>query len=113
MDSMFETSGSCLTIHLPKELDHPVSDEIRKGSDRIMGNTYIKTILFDFADTKFMDSSGIGMIMGRYRALGMRGNCICAAHVSPYIDKLLRLSGVRKFMEIIGDGKGETYGKHQ
>lgn len=113
MGSMFETSGNCLTIHLPKELDHPVSDEIRKESDRIMGERYIKTILFDFASTKFMDSSGIGLIMGRYRALGMRTKCICAVNVSAYIDKLLRLSGVHKFMEISEEGKGENYGKYQ
>lgn len=47
-----------------------------------------------------MDSSGIGMIMGRYRAMGMRGNCIRVTGVSVYIEKLLHLSGVYKFVEI-------------
>ncbi|MDC7289478.1 anti-sigma factor antagonist [Blautia schinkii] len=100
MEPIFETEGTCLTILLPGELDHPVSDQIRRESDRIMGKLYIKTIIFDFARTTFMDSSGIGLIMGRYRALGMRGDCIRAIHVNSHIDKLLRLSGVHKFMEI-------------
>ena len=72
MTSGFEKSGTVLTVHLPAELDHPVSDEIRRDSDRIIGHNYIKNMIFDFSETVFMDSSGIGLLMGRYRALGMR-----------------------------------------
>ncbi|MDD7218407.1 MAG: STAS domain-containing protein [Clostridia bacterium] len=100
MDSVFEIQGNCLIVHLPAEVDHPVSDYIRRESDSIMRKKYIKTMIFDFTCTKFMDSSGIGLIMGRYRALGMRGDCIRATGVSAYIEKLLHLSGVYKFMEI-------------
>lgn len=100
MNPLFETEGSCLTIRLPRELDHPVSDAIRRESDRIMGRQFIGTIVFDFTETVFMDSSGIGLIMGRYRALGMRGGCVRAVSVSSYIEKLLRLSGLHRYMEI-------------
>ena len=72
MTSGFEKSGTVLTVHLPAELDHPASELIRRESDRIMGKIYIRTICFDFGNTVFMDSSGVGLIMGRYRALGMR-----------------------------------------
>lgn len=100
MEPMFETEGTCMTILLPGELDHPASDKIRRESDRIMEKIYIKTIVFDFARTTFMDSSGIGLLMGRYRALGMSRGCIRAIHVNRYIEKLLHLSGVHKFLEI-------------
>ena len=70
MTSGFEKSGTVLTVHLPAELDHPASELIRRESDRIMGKIYIRTICFDFGNTVFMDSSGVGLIMGRYRALG-------------------------------------------
>lgn len=102
MEPEFETEGTCLTIRLPGELDHPASEHIRRESDRIMGKIYIRSIVFDFSRTTFMDSSGIGLIMGRYRALGMGKGCIRAIHVSAYIHKLLRLSGVHKFVEIAG-----------
>lgn len=98
MEAAFYIQGASLTVRLPKELDHPVSEQIRKETDRIMGQTYIKTIIFDFEETTFMDSSGIGLLMGRYRALGMRKGCIKAVHVSNYVDKLLHLSGVHKFI---------------
>ena len=100
MKSVFEVQGNCLTVHLPEEVDHPVSEDIRKESDNIMRKKYIRTMIFDFSETMFMDSSGIGLIMGRYRAMGMRGDCIRATGVSAYIEKLLHFSGVYKFVEI-------------
>ena len=100
MENRFEIQGSCLTVHLPKEVDHPVSDDIRRESDDIMRKQYIRTMVFDFSGTAFMDSSGIGLIMGRYRAMGMRGDCIRETGVSASIEKLLHLSGVYKFVEI-------------
>lgn len=100
MENMFEIAGTTLRIKLPEDLDHPVSDHIRKESDRIMDLTYIRTIVFDFSDTEFMDSSGIGLIMGRYRVLGMRQGCVRAEEVNSHIDKLLHLSGVHRYMEI-------------
>ena len=100
MEETFTLADACLTIRLPKELDHSVTDELRRESDRIMAANYVRRILFDFADTEFMDSSGIGLIMGRYRALGMGRDCIRAVHVSDYIRRLLRLSGVQKYLKI-------------
>ena len=81
MGAAIYIQGTSLTVRLPEELDHPASDLIRKETDRIMGQTYIKTIIFDFEETTFMDSSGIGLIMGRYRALGMGKGCIKAVNV--------------------------------
>lgn len=105
MDEMLKVNGSCLTIFLPGEVDHPVSDAIRRESDRIMERTYIKKIVFDFEKTQFMDSSGIGLIMGRYKALGMRNNALSAVHVSSRMEKLLHLSGVHKYVEISGESE--------
>lgn len=100
MNEMFELEGSMLTVHLPADVDHPVSEQIRRESDRILGSMYIRTMVFDFEKTDFMDSSGIGLLMGRYRALGMRQGCIRAAQVNSHIDKLLHLSGVHRYIEI-------------
>lgn len=105
MDERLMVNGSCLTIFLPGEVDHPVSDAIRRESDRIMERTYIKKIVFDFEKTQFMDSSGIGLIMGRYKALGMRNNALSAVHVSSRMEKLLHLSGVHKYVEISGESE--------
>ena len=77
-----------------------------------MGKIYVRTICFDFGDTVFMDSSGVGLLMGRYRALGMRSGCMKACHVSSYIEKLLRLSGVSRFLEIEGQERNAEGGEY-
>ena len=45
VESVFETSGTVLIVHLPVDLDHPVSDDIRRESDRIIGRQYIKNMV--------------------------------------------------------------------
>ena len=112
MNELFEFKDAILTVHLPQDLDHPQSDWIRKETDRIMSRTYVKRIVFDFENTEFMDSSGIGLIMGRYRALGMGQKCIMAVNTGSHIDKLLHLSGVHRYMESQrAEVDGEDYGK--
>lgn len=96
----YELDGTSLTVHLPAEVDHPVSDSVRKVSDRIMGRDYIRTMIFDFKGTCFMDSSGIGLLMGRYRALGMKKGCVKAVNVNGHIHRILQLSGVHRYIEI-------------
>ena len=58
MKPVFETTGTCLNIKLPEELDHPASELIRRESDRIMGKIYIRTICFDFGNTVFYGQFG-------------------------------------------------------
>ena len=66
-----------------------------------------------------MDSSGIGLLMGRYRALGMRGKCVQVMNVNSHIAKLLRLSGVGRYIDICKtqeaaeEQEGVYHGKHK
>ena len=97
----YQVQENCLTIFLPHELDHHNAEEIRRESDHLIIRNHIRYIIFDFAETDFMDSSGIGMIMGRYRQIYMLGGEICAAHANERVKKILTMSGVTKIMEII------------
>ena len=97
----YQVQENCLTIFLPHELDHHNAEEIRRESDHLITRNHIRYIIFDFAETDFMDSSGIGMIMGRYRQIYMLGGEICAAHTNERVKKILTMSGVTKIMEII------------
>lgn len=69
----YEVQENCLTIFLPGELDHHNAEEIRKRSDYLIDQNHIRYVIFDFTDTTFMDSSGIGVIMGRYKRIYMHG----------------------------------------
>ncbi|MDO4475135.1 MAG: anti-sigma factor antagonist [Eubacteriales bacterium] len=97
----FEVQENCLTIYLPDELDHHNAEEIKKKADKLITREHIKYVIFDFADTKFCDSSGIGVIMGRYRKICMLGGEVWAAHANERIRKILKMSGVLKIMQIL------------
>ena len=66
---------------------------------------HIRYIIFDFADTGFMDSSGIGVIMGRYKKVYMMGGEVWAVHTSERMRKILTMSGVMKIMQIYEEDK--------
>ena len=96
----YEVQDNCLTIFLPGELDHHNAEEIRKRSDYLIDQNHIRYVIFDFTDTTFMDSSGIGVIMGRYKRIYMLGGEVCAVHTSERMKKILTMSGVTRIMQI-------------
>lgn len=100
MQEMYKLEGTVLTVVLPQDVDHPVTDLVRRETDHIINQNYIRKIVFDFTHTEFMDSSGVGLLMGRYRAMGMRKESIQAVSVSRHIDRLLHLSGLHRYIEI-------------
>lgn len=103
MEKIFVIKGTNLTIHMPKELDHHNAEEIKREADRLLGTRNIRSIIFDFEKTSFMDSSGIGMIMGRYKNLRSAGGTVLAVRVNERIRRILTLSGVYKYIDIYED----------
>ena len=77
-----QVEENCLTIFLPGELDHHNAEEIRKGADKLIEENHIKCVIFDFQETNFMDSSGIGVIMGRYKMVYLLGGEVWAVHAN-------------------------------
>lgn len=100
MDELFQVKGNILTIRIPEELDHHSAETVREGSERILETQTIRQIIFDFRDTQFMDSSGIGMLMGRYRSMNQMGGSVRAVHVRERVAKILQLSGIYKVIPI-------------
>lgn len=96
----YQVQENCLTIFLPKEVDHHNAEEIRKNADLMIERNHIKYVIFDFGKTEFMDSSGIGAIMGRYRMIRLVGGEVWAVHTNERIKKILTLSGMTKIMQI-------------
>lgn len=96
----YEVQENCLTIYLPKELDHHNAEKIRQKADLLIEKNHIKHIIFDFRDTNFMDSSGIGVIMGRYKVVCLLGGEVWAVHANERMKKILTMSGVTKLVQI-------------
>lgn len=96
----YHVNENCLTIFLPKELDHHNAEEIRMKSDQLIERYQIKSVIFDFERTNFMDSSGIGVIMGRYRTVYLLGGDVWAVNTNERMKKILTMSGVTKIIQI-------------
>ena len=89
-----------LTAALTGDIDHHTAKEIRLAVDEAIERDKPGLLLLDFQGVDFMDSSGIGMLMGRYRLLRYMGGTVTAIHVSDRILRIMQLSGIHKFIEI-------------
>lgn len=96
----YQVDENCLTIFLPPEVDHHNAEDIRKEADRVIEEKHIKHVIFDFENTNFMDSSGIGVIMGRYRNIFLLGGEVWVTHANERMRRILSMSGVTKIMQI-------------
>lgn len=94
----YEKVGRCLILYLEEELDHHYAAKIVEETNAIMEQYPIKHILFDFEQVHFMDSSGIGMLMGRYKKVGYTGGSVAVTGVSESVERILRLSGLYKLI---------------
>ena len=94
----FENSNDILIVNLSGELDHNSAESIRvKVDDRIDKDNIIKVIM-NFSGVTFMDSSGIGAVVGRYKKICNRGGKLCIAEVNKNVDKIFELSGLYKLI---------------
>lgn len=97
---VFQIVHKTLRIRVPQELDHHSAEDIRFQADRYITQKNINRVEFDFRDTEFMDSSGIGLIMGRYQNIRLLGGAVLATHVNERIYKILQLAGLTKVIDI-------------
>lgn len=71
MISEYKKQEKLLILKITEEIDHHTSEKIRKRTDYEIQIHIPKKVIFDFENVTFMDSSGIGMIIGRYKLVNM------------------------------------------
>lgn len=89
-----------LTILLPREIDDHVASILRNELDRRISTQRISEIVFDFSKTCFMDSSGIGMILGRFKKMQFVKGSVKIVNVSERLFSVMEMSGLHKIIEI-------------
>lgn len=87
-----------LIVKLKGELDHHTSEDLRKKIDQQYYKNNLLNIVLDLRGLSFMDSSGIGLIMGRYKNCMERKGKIYVISTNPYIDRILKMSGLLKIV---------------
>ncbi len=103
----FKIIDNYLMIRLPDEVDHHISVDISAKADRYIMSKKVGNVVFDFERTTFMDSSGIGVILGRYKKISCFGGKVYAINADNRIRRLLLLSGMQNIVEIM-DSKTKT-----
>ena len=94
-----EQIGGALVVKLYGEIDQHCVSEIRDDIDRQIAIRNINSLIVDLGGVEFMDSSGIGMIMGRYKNMVSRGGKMMLVRPQPQVDKVLELSCIKKLFE--------------
>ncbi|MCM1183941.1 MAG: anti-sigma factor antagonist [Roseburia sp.] len=97
----FAIIDNYLCIRMPREVDHHGAAGIRESADRLIMDDKVRNIVFDFEDTTFMDSSGIGIIIGRYRKISCFGGKVYAINASDRVRRLLKASGMSAIIEVL------------
>lgn len=100
MDVNYDSKEKQLMFKLTEEIDHHTTEIIRRRADYEIQRCIPRKAIFDFSSVTFMDSAGIGMIIGRYKLLTMLGGTLELKNVSPSVEKILRMSGVLKIINI-------------
>lgn len=95
----YEARGHVLVIHLPKELDHHNCRNLKYETDLLLAENYINRIIFDFTRTEFMDSSGIGILLNRYKQMAANGGKTVLCGVNARIHRILTIGGITRLME--------------
>ncbi len=90
------TDPSGLTVWLSGELDHHAARTMREQVDAAIERSSAKALRLDFSGVTFMDSSGIGLIMGRYRLMLSRGGSLTVVGASERLLRVMKLAGLNK-----------------
>lgn len=96
----FIESGQVLTIKLKGELDHHSADKSRVLIDEKINKGKFNKLVIDLKNLDFIDSSGIGFVIGRYKVIRKRNGVIEIINASSKVRKILDMSGIGKIIEI-------------
>lgn len=96
MHTTIETTEQTMLVCLEGELDHHNAGGVREKIDAFAAGFCPKRLILDFDGVSFMDSSGIGLVMGRYRFLQAFDCALEIRNLSPHAYKVMRLAGLEK-----------------
>lgn len=87
-----------LVAKITGEIDHHTARWLRMDIDTAIHDKAPKKLLMDFSGVSFMDSSGVGLVMGRYKNMKERGGRVSLVNMPDYIEKVMNLAGMDKLL---------------
>lgn len=102
-----QRTGAALHAALSGELDHHSAEKVRKELDAAIRDG-VRELVLDLSGLTFMDSSGIGVILGRYRLIREQGGRVRVSAMSTYAARILKMAGI---LTLLGGEDGQREGK--
>ena len=96
---LYEKKKNTLTVKLRGELDHSVAAGVRAERDELILDPGVRRLVFDLNGLEFMDSSGIGLIIGRYKLMARRGGSVAVRSPGRRVDRIFQMSGLYQLVE--------------
>lgn len=100
MNTEFKEEDKLLYIHITEEIDHHTTEKMRRKMDYEITRFMPRKVVFDFSKVSFMDSAGIGLLIGRYKLAKLLGGSTQIINASQSIKKVLEMSGVVRIIPI-------------
>lgn len=107
MGNIFYIDKGRLTVKLIGEVDHHIAENLRECIDNELEQNNILHLVFDFSKVTFMDSSGIGIVLGRYRKLNEKGGKVTIRNCNHIVKKIMEMSGIFQLMDYEGGSDGK------
>lgn len=96
----FEKEDKALVVYMMGELDHHSAEEVRSKIDDRLDRDEICKLIMDFTNVTFMDSSGIGVVIGRYKKVSQKKGAVCITNVKNSVKRVFDLSGMFKIIKL-------------
>jgi len=103
---MIKPLDASVTVVIAGELDHCAAPQIRRMLDDLLADPRLMHLILDLENLTFMDSSGIGVLLGRLKVLQSRGGSLSVKNMQPSVEKLFRLSGLHRVIGIEKEARG-------
>ena len=101
MESKFYEKDKLLIFKMTDEIDDHSVQKIRRKADYEMERYMPKRIVFDFDSVTFMDSAGIGLLIGRYKFANMLGARLEISNLTHSVRRIFEMSGILKLIPIV------------
>lgn len=94
-----EKRRGTVIVKLSGDLDHNSAQAIRAELDELIRDPDVRRLIFDMSELGFMDSSGVGVIIGRYKLLARRGGSVAVRAGNRHVERIFELSGLYQIVE--------------
>lgn len=102
MEAKFISEKDCIRVEISGEIDEYGAKTVRSAIDDVIENTpALRSMIFDMKGVTFIDSTGLGFVLGRYKKLKENHAELLLANVSGQVDKVFRTSGVYRYVPVV------------